>query len=777
MTLDAHDGDSVAVALTDSASQCEKLAAEAAELRMMFGAMRDVVLVLDRDGRYLKIAPTNPGLLLRPGSELVGRLVSDVAPPDKAAQILKCIRQVLDTGTAQTLQYSLPIGDATVWFAAEVVPLPNGTVIWSAHDVSTIKKFEEALSRSYDLLNEVVEGTSDPIHMKDLNGRYIMVNSAEARLYGRTVNEMIGLTDFDLGDEQVARYTVDRDLGVITSGEPADFEQSITLRGEKVWFSTLKQARRDASGKTVGVFGMSRDVTRRRAAVDALVRLAAIVGSSNDAITGVSLDGIVTTWNPAAERLLGYTPGEIVGKPIMLTIPPENRDHVAETLKRILKGEHVEFPNAVRLHKDGTRLNVSINIFPIRNSVGEVSGAAGFTRDISAKLRLEEQFRQAQKMDAVGRLAGGIAHDFNNLLAAIKVSCELLTERLEPGSGARADAEEIGKAADRAAALTRQLLAFSRKQVMQPKIVDMNAIVLETERMLSRLIGGNITLTTALVPNLNLVKADPGQIEQVIMNLAVNSRDAMPNGGRLEIRTSNVRVDDGNSQQHPELAAGYYALLTVTDSGSGMDSHTQSLIFEPFFTTKDHGKGTGLGLSTVYGIVKQSGGHISVHSELEVGTTFNIYLPLVPGALDPAPKLKASSNLPRGTETVLLVEDEESVRNLIRRILAKCGYTAIEAVNGREALLKFTESPDSIDLVVTDLLMPEMGGRELVERIMVIRPHVKVIFMSGYAEDAIARDGVLADGAIFVEKPFSLQTFATAVRDSLDGTRGTPAPP
>ncbi|MBC7789381.1 MAG: PAS domain-containing protein [Anaerolineae bacterium] len=775
MTFDAHTGDSVAVSPNDPAREIDKLAAEAADLRMMFGAMRDVVLVLDRDGRYLKIAPTNPALLIRPPSELIGRLIGDVSPPDQAALALDCIRKALDTGIAQTIQYRLPIGDNTVCFAGEIVPLPDGTVLWSARDVSELKKFEEALSRSYDLLNEVVEGTSDAIHMKDLKGRYVMVNSAEARLYGRTIEEMIGLTDYDLDDEHSARAITNRDLRVVTSGEPSTYEQSLTLRGQKVWFSTLKQPRRNATGEIIGLIGISRDVTQRRTAEDAMVRLAAIVESSDDAIAGASLDGLVTTWNPAAERLLGYSAAEIIGKPIMLTIPPESRDGLAETFKRILKGQHVEHPQAVRVHKDGSRVNVSITIVPIRSSTGEILGAAGFTRDISAKLRLEEQLRQAQKMDAVGRLAGGIAHDFNNLLAAIKVHCELLTDQLDTDCAARTDAEEISKAADRAATLTRQLLAFSRKQVLQPKILDVNQIVREMERMLSRLIGENITLTTELAPNLNLVKADPGQIEQVIMNLAVNSRDAMPAGGRVTIQTSNVRVDEVNSRQHPELTAGSYALLTVTDTGTGMDFPTQGLIFEPFFTTKDPGKGTGLGLSTVYGIVKQSGGHISVQSELGVGTTFNIYLPLVAGAPAAVVKTKPSANLPCGTETVLVVEDEESVRFSIRRILTKCGYTAIEAVNGEEALRKFAELPESIDLVISDLLMPKMGGRELVERLTVLKPDLKVIFMSGYAEDAIAHDGVLANGAAFIGKPFSLLTFATTVRDKLDQALATSA--
>ncbi len=768
MKLAAYDGDSVAVTPNHPLSEIEKLAAEAAELRMMFGAVRGVVLVLDRDGRYLKVAPTNPAQLLLHASDLIGRLISDVSPPDQAVYGLKCIREALDSGTPQTIQYTLLIGGDPVRFAGEIVPLPDGTVLWSARDVTELKKVEETLSRSYELLNEVVEGTSDAIHVKDLKGRYVMVNSAEARLYGRSIGEMIGLTDYDLCDEHSARSITDRDQHVVTSGEASTYEQSIMVRGEKAWFSTLKQLRRDANGEIIGLIGMSRDVTQRRTAEDAMVRLAAIVESSDDAIAGLSLDGLVTAWNPAAERLLGYSASEIIGKPIMLTIPPEKGDAVAETFKRILKGEHDEHPQAERLHRNGTRINVSVCVVPIRNSAGEIMGAAGFMRDISAKLRLEEQLRQAQKMDAVGRLAGGIAHDFNNLLAAIKVHCELLTDHLDSDSSARSDLDEIAKAADRAAALTRQLLAFSRKQVMQPKVLDVNQIVCEMERMLSRLIGENITLTTALAPDLNLVKADPGQIEQVLMNLAVNSRDAMPNGGRLVVQTSNVRVDEATSQRHPELAVGSYALLTVTDTGTGMDITTQSLVFEPFFTTKDPGKGTGLGLSTVYGIVKQSGGHISVHSELGVGTTFKIHIPFVSGAPEPAAKPKTSVNLPSGTETVLIVEDEESVRTSVRRILAKCGYTTIEAVNGADALLKFAEFPDSIDLVITDLLMPEMGGRELVERLMVRKPDLKVIFMSGYAEDAVAHDGVLANGAAFIGKPFSLLTFASAVREMLD---------
>ena len=387
----------------------------------------------------------------------------------------------------------------------------------------------------------------------------------------------------------------------------------------------------------------------------------------------------------------------------------------------------------------------------------------------------EERFRQAQKMEAVGRLAGGVAHDFNNLLMVMRGYGELLLNRLDANDPLRRNAEEIQKAAERATALTQQLLAFSRKQVLQPKVLDLNAVVTEVEKLLRRLIGEDIELAAVLDLALGRVKADPGQMEQIILNLAVNARDAMPRGGRLTLKTANVTLDQAYAyaRQHVGAAPGPYVLLAVSDTGIGMDAETRSHIFEPFFTTKGAGKGTGLGLSTVYGIVKQSGGTLWVESAPGRGTTFEIYLPLVEevaagGELHPA--LPAPT--PGGTETILVVEDEMSVRKLAAEFLGSNGYTVLEAQDGGEALQVCEEHRAPIHLLLTDVVMPGMSGWELAERLAGARPEMKVTYMSGYTDDAIVQHGVLEEGTAFLQKPFSLDALARTVREVLEAGRG-----
>ena len=383
----------------------------------------------------------------------------------------------------------------------------------------------------------------------------------------------------------------------------------------------------------------------------------------------------------------------------------------------------------------------------------------------------EAHLRQSQKMEAVGQLAGGIAHDFNNLIAVILLHSELMLRHLVQDSDVRRRAEEIRKAADRAASLTRQLLAFSRKQVLQPRVLDLNAAVAETNKMLRRLIGEHIELVTVTEPGLGKIKADPGQLEQVIMNLVVNARDAMPKGGMLAIETANVELDENYAGRHIAVQPGRYVMLAVSDTGKGMDAEEQARIFEPFFTTKEQGKGTGLGLSTVYGIVKQSGGNIWVYSELGLGTTFKVYLPRVDQDVEQVEPGAAQTLLPQGTETVLLVEDEEMIRQAAREILEVNGYRVLEASSGKEALVICRMHEGPIDIMLTDVVMPQMGGRELAERLKPLRPAMKVLYMSGYTDDAIAHHGVLEAGTAFLEKPFSARALAQRVREVLNAHR------
>jgi two-component system, cell cycle sensor histidine kinase and response regulator CckA len=496
------------------------------------------------------------------------------------------------------------------------------------------------------------------------------------------------------------------------------------------------------------------------------LQLAAIVESSEDAIIGCSLAGHVTIWNRGAERLFGYSADEVIGE-VTSTNPRLHWPEEMKALKRVRKGEYVPPLETVRRRKDGTEVHVSVSISPIRERDGRIVGASLICRDVSERKRLERQVVQSQKMEAIGQLAGGVAHDFNNLLTIINGYSELLLNRLAPGDPMRQLLGEINRAGERAGTLTRQLLAFSRQQVLEPKVLDFNAVVSDMEKMLRRLIGEDIILTYVPSPTGERVKVDPGQLEQILMNLAVNARDAMPQGGRITIETRSVMLDELYVQCHPGARSGEHALLAVSDTGCGMDDAIKAHIFEPFFTTKGPGKGTGLGLATVYGIVKQSGGCIDVYSELGRGTTFKIYFPLVREPVSVAKSYRGLRLMPHGSETVLLVEDEDAVRSLARHVLRSCGYTVLEADDGQRAVQLVEDHRGPIDLVVSDVVMPYLGGRQLVERLAALRPGLKVLFMSGYTDDAVVRHGVLATDYAFLQKPFTPTALAQRVREVL----------
>jgi PAS domain S-box-containing protein len=405
----------------------------------------------------------------------------------------------------------------------------------------------------------------------------------------------------------------------------------------------------------------------------------------------------------------------------------------------------------------------------LRDGEGQVIGVIGVALDITDRRQLADQLRQSQKMQAVGQLAGGVAHDFNNLLMVVKGHAELLLNRVPSSSPLRHSIEQVDRAADRAASLTRQLLAFSRMQVLQPRVLDLNEVVGGMTKMFSRVIGENIEMAFLPGSNLGRVKADPGQIEQVLLNLVVNARDAMPEGGRVTIETSNVQLDRDYSAKHHNIQPGPWVMLTVSDTGCGMDAQTQSRIFEPFFTTKAQGKGTGLGLATVYGVVKQSDGFIYVYSEVGQGTTFKIYLPEVTADVAREASERTSVPPPRGSETILFVEDEESVRELVRDYLAGTGYRVLQAVDGVQALEVAAAHKGTIEILVTDVVMPRLSGRELASRITAQRPDVKVLYISGYTDDSIFRHGVLEGGVAYLQKPFNLKAIAQKIREVLDG--------
>jgi PAS domain S-box-containing protein len=502
-------------------------------------------------------------------------------------------------------------------------------------------------------------------------------------------------------------------------------------------------------------------------------RMKAVLDTALDAVILMDERGLVLSWNPRAESIFGWSRDEAVGRRLAeLIVPPRYREAHAEGLARFLTtgegpiiGRRIEL---IALRRDASEFPVELTVTALKEGDAHLFNA--FVADITERKRLETLLVQSQKMESVGRLAGGVAHDFNNLLGVITGYGELLKKRIPDEPHLVRYVGDILKAAERAAGLTRQLLAFSRKQVLQPMTLDLNTVVGEMEKMLRRLIGEDVQLVTVFDDHLGRVKADPGQMEQVLMNLAVNARDAMPRGGRLTIETANVDLDATYARSHPGVAPGPHVMLAVSDTGQGIAPDVLSQIFDPFFTTKETGKGTGLGLATVHGIVKQSGGHIFVYSEPQHGSTFKVYLPRQQEAgmvveTTPAPE----ATLQPGSETVLLVEDEESLRNIVRECLEANGYTVIEARHAPHALEIVEAHSAPIHLLITDVVMPGMSGRELVSRVATSHAETRVLYMSGYTDDAVVLHGVLAADVAFLQKPFTEQALARKVREVLDG--------
>lgn len=518
--------------------------------------------------------------------------------------------------------------------------------------------------------------------------------------------------------------------------------------------------------------GFLTDITQRKRIEEELANselyYRSLIENAADITAVLAPEGHLRYISPSVERVLGYEAGEVSGRNVLDFIHPEDLDLVAGRLQRSLetgtKFEHFEFRI---LHQDGSWRTLSVIGKPLPPKTG-LRGVIINARDLTERQQLEAQYRQAQKMEAIGRLAGGVAHDFNNLLTVIQGYGELLRSSMPKDDPNEAGIEEILKASERATALTRQLLAFSRRQVLEPAVIRLDVVVASMENMLRRLIGEDVKLVVTAHAGLGKVRADPGQIEQVLMNLAVNARDAMPDGGWLRIEVAGADLDEASSKEpgHPE--PGPYVMLAVTDTGVGMNAETLSHLFEPFFTTKGPGKGTGLGLATVYGIVKQSGGTIWASSAPGAGTTFRIYLPRVEDDAAEAEPARVT-DAPGGDETILVVEDEAAVRKLAVSVLASRGYTILEAGSPADGLELAARHPGRIDLLLTDVIMPGMSGREIAERLVTRLPRLKVLFMSGYVDDAIASHGVLKPGVHLLRKPFTPNALVRDVRKVLDG--------
>ena len=642
------------------------------------------------------------------------------------------------------------------------------------------------------LSSQFLETIPDAIVAVDGTGTILQVNSQTEALFAYPHGELIG--------QKIEILVPERFRGKHT-GHRSDFADSPKTRRMGAGLN-LKGRRRDGSefdveislspidtGHGTLVLSAIRDISDRKRIEEELrrankelhrrtaqeigeyrARLASIIDSSEDAIIGKTLDGTITTWNRGAQRMYGYTPEEVIGQNISILTLKDPPDEIPRILERIRHGEHITHYESIRVTKDGRHLDVSISISPIHDVDGCVIGASAIARDVTEQKRAEEHLRQAQKMEAVGRLAGGLAHDFNNILGVVTACAELLRSHTHADEKSEPYLTNIRKAVERGTSLTRQLLAFTRKSKVQPQLVDLNTHLKDVTKLIRPLMGDDVEISVLTHCPSAVIEIDPGQLDQIILNLGVNSRDAMPRGGKFILETPDVEVDASFTEQHGPITPGRYVVLAVSDTGVGMDAATASRVFEPFFTTKEIGKGTGLGLATVYGIVQHSGGHVWVYSEPGRGTTFKIYLPSAETKLSGQVDAPAKpSHARREGITVLLVEDDELMLSLTRQLLVDNGYSVLDATNGADAQNIVETHPGPIHLLLTDVVMRGMSGPDLVAHVRASHPEVKPVFMSGYPGELLAHDQPSTQSVPLLEKPFTHTALYQILDAALDG--------
>ncbi len=727
---------------------------------------------------------------LDPESETNAELGLSFYQGESREKIDSAVREAVKLGKPYDLELELVTAEGNhKWVRTIGHPIKHDDhvvkVRGTFQDITDRKQAEEKLRAEEERFRLAAESLSDVVYEWDLGSSVQWFGNIDELLgyapggFPRTLEGWMGILHPE--DRDRVWTAVERHL----RGEAAyDIEYRVRHK-DGSWRHWLARGKvlRDAGGKPYRWVGAITDITDQKRAEESLrqsrerVRFLADIIEKADQPVGVGYpDGRLGVCNRAFCELTGYSAEELRDLDWISVLTPS--EWIESEMKALTELDRTRRPVRYQkeyIRKDGQRVPIELLVHAAWNEAGKMQHYYAFVTDITerkraeeARAKLEEQLRQAQKMESIGRLAGGVAHDFNNLLTVIQGHCDLMQVQMSDGDALLKEVKQIQQAGERAASLTRQLLAFSRRQMLAPIVLDLNDLVANLHKMLERLIGEDITLTTVLAPGLWSVTADPGQIEQVIMNLAVNARDAMPTGGMLTIETGNVHLDDSYAKTHPEAPVGPCVMLAVSDTGHGMDEPTQARIFEPFFTTKEPGKGTGLGLATVYGIVKQSGGDILVYSEPGHGTTFKIYLPAneVPPKNLVAPPTQPVSR--DGHETILLVEDEEMVRDLVRIVLQNAGYIVLEAPHGKAALSLSAQHQGPIDLLITDVVMPRMSGRELAEQLKALRPPMKVLFMSGYTDDAVVQHGLLAADVEFLPKPFSPSLLASKVREVLD---------
>lgn len=748
--------------------------------------MPGALIVVNPDARIISTNRSACRILGYAKEELIGAPMAKVLGQDQS--LGPKLEKLFEAGDLTNWELSYQTKDGRqvpVFLSSTVRRDAAGQISYTvciAIDISEHKKSEAALVESERRFRDIAENAVEWIWEVDQFGKYIYVSSVVDDLLGYKPEELTNKHFYDLFHPEDREDLKQSAFRFFAQKLPfQDFiNRNINKNGETVWLSTSGVPILDEQGNLKGYRGADIDITARRQAEEALRAnerfLTAIFASIQDGISILDMDYNIVRVNAAMDQAYPQVV-PLAGKKCYAAY--HGRDKPCENCpaRRTLETGQTAQEMVVERGTDGHILRyIDLFTFPLIDmSSGQMNGVVESVRDITqqkqaeeALRRSEENLHQSQKMEAVGRLAGGVAHDFNNILTAIIGYSELLQGKFEPDDSRLNDMEEIRKAAERAASLTRQLLAFSRKQIFAPKVLNLNNLIMNLDKMLRRLLSEDIKLVTIPGENLGEVMADPGQIEQVIINLAVNARDAMPRGGVITIETQNVFLDADYAQKYVEVHPGDYVMMAVSDTGSGLDEASRARIFEPYFTTKELGKGTGLGLSTVHGIIKQSGGHIAVYSEVGQGATFKVYLPRLRQQMQAEPTAADSCTLNRGTETILLVEDEDLVRQVARRILEMRGYTVLEAASGREALLVSQQTHGPIHLMLTDVVMPGMSGGETAERLRAQRPELKVLFMSGHTENSIVHHGVLDPGVAFIQKPFRSDLLVHKVRQVLD---------
>ena len=761
-----------------------------ARLRAAIEAMPDPFAIYpairDEEGRIVDFATgymnaAMAALTGMPGQERTGQGLLERFPAVRTTGLFERYVHVVETGESLALE-SLTFDDphaeggpVQAVLDLRAFRLGDGCAVL-ARDVSARARAEAALRESEERYRTLVAQSSDAILVLAADGRVTEANPATVMLLGYPIAALVGRAWEELIDPGDLAANALR-FAELRAGRSLLFERELR-RADGTSVPVELSARMLADGRFLYV---ARDITERVYAeaerahlvetlqasqrdLEEAQRIAHVGSWTLDPVTGDA------TWSTEMYRILGLDPaGPPVGfAEIARLFAPESVVRVSQAVARATASGAPWHLDLEIVRPDGTHGWVASNGIAERSPTGAVMRIRGTMQDITEQHRLEDQLRQAQRLEAVGQLAGGIAHDFNNLLTAIRGYAELLQRSLPASDANRADAEQILLAADRAASLTRQLLAFGRRQVLQPRVLDPADVVAGVAPMLRRLLGEHIELVTHAAPDGGRVEVDPSQFEQVVVNLAVNARDAMPDGGTLTIETSNVELDADYVAVHPEVSPGPYLALTVSDTGTGMDEATKARIFEPFFTTKEQGKGTGMGLATVYGIVKQSGGSIYVYSEPDRGSSFKIYLPRIEEEVAADAGADAPAAAPTGSETILLVEDNEAVRAFATRVLAQQGYVVIQAAQGVEALALAEAGGDMIDLLLTDVIMPGLQGHELAEQLAARQPGLRVLYISGFTENSVIRHGVVDQGIAFLPKPFTAEALSRAVRQALD---------